>query len=138
LIAPSLDVPVILIDTLARRTTTEVLASKRQRFREGHPDMGAYVKQAPVLVDALAAALRRRPVHYREVGALLTSGQDLLRDRVHCSTELIDRCVERITAAGAYGAPRAFRRPSWPATAHRKPGSPRSTYPGSVTSTTDT
>jgi galactokinase len=104
LIAPSLEVPVILVDTLARRTTTEVLASKRQRFRDGHPDMAAYVHEAPLLVDALAAALRRRPVDYREVGALLTSGQNLLRDRVHCSTELIDLCVDRITAAGAYGA----------------------------------
>lgn len=104
LIAPSLDVPVILIDTLARRTTTAVLAAKRQRFREQDPDMEAYVRQAPVLVEALAAALRRRPVDYREVGALLTNGQNLLRDRVHCSTALIDRCIERITAAGAYGA----------------------------------
>jgi hypothetical protein len=39
-----------------------------------------------------------------EAGRLLSAAHALLRDQVACSTPLIDECVSRVLAAGAYGA----------------------------------
>ncbi|HEX5406300.1 MAG TPA: hypothetical protein VFX16_28835, partial [Pseudonocardiaceae bacterium] len=49
-IAPSLDIPVVVIDTLQRRTTTAVLASKRARFWAREPAMVDYCREAGDLV----------------------------------------------------------------------------------------
>jgi galactokinase len=103
-LAPALGIPVIVIDTRQRRTTKTVLASKRERFRAGEPDMLVYVQQAPVLVDALTGALSASTVDFREVGRLVNAYHGLLRDRVRCSTELIDLCAQRALSAGAVGA----------------------------------
>jgi len=103
-IAPTLGIPVVVIDTLQRRTTTKVLASKRARFQAREAAMVDYSRQASELVDAVTDALTAVSVDYREVGRLLNAGQDLLRDKVHCSTELIDTCASRVLAAGAFGA----------------------------------
>ncbi|HUZ25366.1 MAG TPA: hypothetical protein VMV07_16545 [Streptosporangiaceae bacterium] len=101
---PSLGVPVVLIDTLHRRTTARVLASKRDRYQARESAMLSYVRRAPLLVDAIAVALCRPWPDYGEVGSLLTAAQALLRDEVRCSTPLIDTCVSRVLAAGACGA----------------------------------
>lgn len=103
-IAPTLGVPVVVIDTVQRRTTTRVLASKRARFHAAEPAMIAYARQAAEIVDALTETLTATQVDYRQAGRLLTAGQDLLRDKVGCSTDLIDTCANRVLAAGAFGA----------------------------------
>lgn len=103
-IAPILGIPVVVIDTLQRRTTTAVLASKRARFKAGEADMLAYSRGAGELVDAVTDVLTATVVDYRRVGLLLNDGQDLLRDKARCSTDLIDTCVERVLGAGAFGA----------------------------------
>jgi galactokinase len=103
-IAPTLGVPVVVVDTMQRRTTTAVLASKRARFHAGEPAMITYARQVPELVDALTETLTATTVDYRQAGQLLNAGQDLLRDKVGCSTELIDTCADRVRAAGAFGA----------------------------------
>jgi galactokinase len=95
---------VVLIDTRQARTTTAVLDSKRTRFRGGERAMVEYAQQAAGVVDALTEALTATVVDYQEVGRLLNAGQDLLRDKVRCSTDLIDACVRRVLAAGAVGA----------------------------------
>jgi GHMP kinases C terminal len=41
---------------------------------------------------------------YCEAGRLLSTAHALLRDQVACSTPLIEECVSRVLAAGAYGA----------------------------------
>lgn len=94
----------MLIDTRERRHTSRILASKRDRWRGGDADMAVYADQAPAVVDKLAAALRHTPVDHASVGALLLDAQRLLAERVHCSTPLIDVCVQRCMRAGAYGA----------------------------------
>ncbi len=103
-IAASLGVPVVLVDTLARRTTRAVLASKRERFRAGEPGMLAYVDATERIVEELAAVLGAPAVDYAQVGRLLTQAHVQLRDRVRCSTELIDACIDKILRAGGYGA----------------------------------
>jgi galactokinase len=103
-LAPTLGVPVILIDTRERRTTKAVLASKRDRYQAREADMLVYVREAPLLVDALTNALTAQSVDLREVGSLVSAYHGLLRDRVHCSTGLIDMCAERAVTAGAFGA----------------------------------
>lgn len=104
LLANSLGAPVVLIDTKERRSTSAILASKRNRLFSGDPDMRTYVLRAPEVVEQMRRVFGSHPVDHAAVGALLTEGQALLRDRVHCSTPLIDECVKRCLAAGAYGA----------------------------------
>ncbi|AXI77861.1 mevalonate kinase family protein [Peterkaempfera bronchialis] len=103
-IAPTLGIPVVVIDTLQRRTTAAVLASKRERFQAQEPGMVVYSREAGALVDAITAVLSSQAVDHWEVGRLLNAGQELLRDKVRCSTDLIDTCVQRVLSAGALGA----------------------------------
>ncbi|MEU1629348.1 hypothetical protein ABZ746_29340 [Streptomyces sp. NPDC020096] len=102
-IAPTLGIPVVVIDTLQRRTTMRVLATKRARFEAREAAIVDYSRQASELVDAVTEVLTAKAVDYRQVGRLLNAGQDLLRDKVHCSTDLIDTCAQRVLAAGAFG-----------------------------------
>lgn len=103
-IAASIGVPVVLVDTLARRTTKNQLAVERERFHAGEPDMVAYVDATVRIVEELATALRSPVVDYAPVGQLLTEAHIQLRDRVGRSTELIEACVDKILRAGGYGA----------------------------------
>lgn len=103
-LADTLDTPVLLIDTLQRRATSTVLASKRDRYRSGETAMRTYAASATAIVSDLTAALRDPSPDHTTVGALMTQAQTLLRDLVRCSTPLIDECVRRCLAGGAYGA----------------------------------
>ena len=104
LITASLPLPVVLIDTRQRRATAAVLAGKRERYQAREPAMIAYVAETSALVQALTALLRSPQSDYREAGRLLSAAHALLRDQVACSTPLIEECVSRVLAAGAYGA----------------------------------
>ncbi|MDH6111393.1 galactokinase [Kitasatospora sp. MAP12-15] len=99
-----LGIPVVVIDTMEHRATSRVLASKRDRFRAGEPDITAYAAQAPYIVHTLTDLLNQPRVDLVEVGRLITVYHELLRDLVRCSTDLIDICVERVLKAGALGA----------------------------------
>ncbi|WP_327066499.1 mevalonate kinase family protein [Kitasatospora sp. NBC_01302] len=103
-LAATLGVPVILIDTRQRRATRTVLASKRDRFQAREPDMIAYSREAPLLVDVLTGVLTASVVDFREAGRLVSAYHGLLRDKVRCSTGLIDTCARLVVAAGAFGA----------------------------------
>jgi galactokinase len=103
-IAPSLRLPLVLIDTRERRTTAAVLASKRDRYRSREPAMLDYVAGTTAIVAELAAELQRPRPDYREAGRLITAAHALLRDKALCSTPLIEECARRVRAAGAYGA----------------------------------
>ncbi|MDW5324255.1 hypothetical protein [Plantactinospora sp. KLBMP9567] len=103
-LAPSLGVPMLVIDTLQRRATPGVLASKRDRYRSGDHAMRAYAMSATAIVKDLTAVLRDPSPDHAVVGALMSEAQRLLRDLVGCSTPLIDECVRRCLASGAYGA----------------------------------
>ncbi|WKK22995.1 hypothetical protein QZH56_30295 [Streptomyces olivoreticuli] len=103
-IAPTLGVPVVIVDTLQPRTTLRALSSKRERYAAGDASMHAYARQAADLVESVTHALCQQEVDYRLVGRLLTTGHGLLRDLVRCSTPLIDECAARMLHAGALGA----------------------------------
>jgi galactokinase len=100
----SLGAPLVLVDTVQRRTTRAVLASKRDRYRSGEQAMRTYAASAPAIVAEMTAALSAAAPDPARVGGLLNQGQALLRELVRCSTDLIDECVTRCLAAGAYGA----------------------------------
>jgi len=103
-LAPSLGAPLVLIDTVQRRTTRAVLASKRDRYRSGERAMRTYATSAAGIVADMTAALRPPVPDHAVVGALMNQAQHLLRNLVRCSTPLIDQCVRRCLARGAYGA----------------------------------
>lgn len=103
-LAPTLGMPLILIDTKQRRATSDVLASKRDRYRSGERAMRTYATSATAIVSDLTAALREPLPDHVAVGALMNQSQRLLRDLVCCSTPLIDECVRRCLTSGAYGA----------------------------------
>jgi mevalonate kinase len=102
--ADELQVPVVLVDTGQRRATSRALSDKRRRYASGEADIMRYAKSAPAVVSELGCALRAARVDYRHVGALINQAHALLRDRVHCSTRLIEECVRRCLHAGGYGA----------------------------------
>jgi mevalonate kinase len=104
LITASLGLPVVLIDTRQRRATAAVLAGKRERYQAREPAMLTYVSEITALVEALTSMLRSPQPDYPEAGRLLSVAHALLRDEVACSTPLIEECVSRVLAAGAYGA----------------------------------
>jgi mevalonate kinase len=104
LLADRLHIPVVLIDTLTRRSTRTLLAAKRTRWQNHDPDLLAYVDTAQLLVAKLADALRTPKPDHRKIGQLVTQAHRLLGERVGCSTALIDACVDRCLSAGAYGA----------------------------------
>lgn len=103
-LADTLGAPMLLIDTQQRRATAAVLASKRDRWRSGERSMRTYATSSTSIVEEMTAALRQRAPDYAAVGGLMTRAQTLLRDLVACSTPLIDECVRRCLAGGAYGA----------------------------------
>ncbi|MET8873121.1 hypothetical protein [Nocardia sp. NPDC004604] len=103
-LAETINIPIVLIDTGQRHSTAKVLASKRDRFRAGERDIRHYAERASVIVSQMADALRVENPDYPAIGALISEGHCLLRDRVRCSTLLIDECVSRCLAAGALGA----------------------------------
>ncbi|WP_084161383.1 mevalonate kinase [Nocardia sp. BMG51109] len=100
----AISIPIVLIDTGQRHSTAQVLASKRERFQSGDPGVRVYADRAPDIVLEMAAALRAEDPDYRAIGDLINDGHRLLRDRVRCSTSLIEDCVSRCLNAGAYGA----------------------------------
>jgi mevalonate kinase len=103
-LANRLDVPVVLVDTLIRRSTRKLLTAKRTRWQALDPDLLIYVETAQLLVAKIADAFRDPDPDHDEIGQLVTQAHRLLADRVGCSTALIDTCVDRCLAAGAYGA----------------------------------
>lgn len=96
--------PVILIDTLDRRSTARTLVGKHERFHAGDDDLRHYTTIAPRIVADLAELLSIPDADYPAIGELLTETQHLLRDKVRCSTPITDECVTRCLRAGAYGA----------------------------------
>jgi mevalonate kinase len=102
--ADGLDIPVLLIDTGQRRTTSRALSDKRHRYAAGEADIMRYAHTAPTLVSELLSALTEAHIDYQQVGAIINAAHALLRDRVHCSTTLIEECVSRCLHAGGYGA----------------------------------
>jgi len=103
-LAGGLDPAVILVDTGRRPAIAQVMAGQRARYDAGEPDAVRYAEETRDVAGQLAAALAERPVDHRAAGALVQRAQALLRDRLRCSTPLIDRCVERCLRAGAYCA----------------------------------
>lgn len=103
-LAGTLGVAMVLVDTRQRRATSTVLASKRDRYRSGEPDMRAYARSATRIVEGLTAELRTPAPDWQVVGGWINQAQTVLRALVRCSTPLIDECVTRLLAAGAYGA----------------------------------
>lgn len=104
LITASFGLPVVLIDTRQRRAAAAVLASKRERYQAREPAMLTYVTETVALVEALTDVLDSPQPDYSEAGRLLSAAHALLRDQVACSTPLVEECVTRVLAAGAYGA----------------------------------
>ncbi|GAA1409076.1 hypothetical protein ACFQZ4_16525 [Catellatospora coxensis] len=96
--------PIILIDTLDRRATARTLVGKHERFYTGDADLRHYAVVAPRIVTDLAELLAMPDADYPAIGELLQEAQTLLRERVRCSTPIIDECVTRAVKAGAYGA----------------------------------
>jgi mevalonate kinase len=72
LLAGRLHTPVVLIDTLTRRSTRTLLAAKRTRWQAHDPDLLAYVDSAQALVDKLADAVRASAPDNGEIGQLVT------------------------------------------------------------------
>ncbi|TDD29996.1 hypothetical protein E1218_02375 [Kribbella turkmenica] len=94
----------IIVDTLTKRRTKDVIATKRLRWAAHEPDMLTYVDETTALVAEMRHLLAgSRPAPYR-LGELFTACQSLLRDRLHVSTDLIDETVQRSLSRGAYGA----------------------------------
>jgi mevalonate kinase len=93
LLAPTLGIPVLLIGTRQRRTTAQVLVTKRQRLADGEPRMIAYRDQALILVEEITTALSQGAVDYAHIGTLISQAHDLLTRYMGCSTPLIDQCV---------------------------------------------
>jgi mevalonate kinase len=102
--ADELGVPVVLVDTRERRATSRALTDKRNRYACGESDIMLYAKSAPLLVTELLSALTEPIIDYGHVGSIISEAHALLRDRVRCSTPLIEECVSRCLRAGAYGA----------------------------------
>ena len=94
----------VLIDTLQERKTARTLTDKRERWSRRDPDLLDYAKRMPRLVDLLTAELQATQVDPAAVGALLNQAHVLLRERIGCSTDLIEECISRALFAGAYGA----------------------------------
>jgi galactokinase len=102
--ADEVGVPMVLVDTGQRRATSRALTDKRDRYACGESDIMLYAKSAPALVDELLSALTDPTIDYAHVGAVINEAHALLRDRVRCSTPLIEECVSRCLQAAAYGA----------------------------------
>ena len=103
-IADTLGVPLVLIDTLERRSTKSVLAAKRAQLVARDPAMLSYVARTAEVATAITHELTAAEVDYRAIGGWLNIAQNLLASQARCSTPLIQACIERALRAGAYGA----------------------------------
>jgi mevalonate kinase len=103
-ISDALATSIVLVDTLERRSTKSVLAGRRAQLLGRDPALMIYISRMTELVGKVASQLTASEVDLQGLGALLNEAQDLLARQACCSTELIDSCIERVLAAGAYGA----------------------------------
>ncbi|MEV0647518.1 hypothetical protein AB0I28_19855 [Phytomonospora sp. NPDC050363] len=103
-LAESLQCSIVLVDTMERRKTPTVLATKRARFERADPALNTYVDEVGHVVRELTGRLASTSIAHDAVGALVSHAQELLRRLVGCSTELIDECAARMMNAGAFGA----------------------------------
>lgn len=95
---------IILVDTREWRATRQVLQTKRDRLRDRDPEILTYMREATQIVDALASLFKPEQLDYAQIGDLMSAAQKVLAQCMHCSTELIDECIRRVLAAGAFGA----------------------------------
>lgn len=95
---------VLLVDTQTPHTTRKFLSSKRQRWLHGDPLLYSYITHVSAYVERLRVLLVDEKPNLGEIGSLLTACHILLRDCMHCSTDLLEDCISRCLAAGAYGA----------------------------------
>ncbi|MEK7165962.1 MAG: hypothetical protein AAB874_04120 [Patescibacteria group bacterium] len=94
----------ILVDTQQPHETRSFISSKRQRFQNGDPDMRNYADSAEKMVERMRMLLPNYYDNREEVGFLMTEFHTLLRDRVKCSTPMLEACVATANVNGALGA----------------------------------
>jgi mevalonate kinase len=95
---------VLLVDTQTPHNTRKFLSPKRQRWLQGDPLLHSYATHVSEYVERLCVLLVDEKPNLAEIGSLLTACHILLRDCMHCSTDLLEDCISRCLAAGAYGA----------------------------------
>ncbi|MFI2511348.1 mevalonate kinase [Streptomyces sp. NPDC018972] len=94
---------IILIDT-GHRSTSEILRLQRSRWVRNDPDISAYAEEAETVAGQLIQAIREVGIADTSVTRLIQRAHGLLRDRLHCTTPLIDRCVDICLQSGSYAA----------------------------------
>jgi len=99
-----LDAVIVIAVTGERRSLRETLAALRARLDVGDPDLLVYITETQNIVNELSLELRKPIVSFENVGDLIGEAHSLLRDRLRCSSPLIDRAVRACTSAGAYAA----------------------------------
>lgn len=97
-------IKIVLVDTLVPHETKKFISSKRQRYIEGEPHIVKYADLTEKVVEEIKLLLTQFADNVETIGEYVYKCHTYLRDYMHCSTELLDQCVEVCMQNGACGA----------------------------------
>lgn len=98
------DVCIVLVDTLTPHRTRSFASEKRRRFLARDSQVLEYAMRTETIVRRLRELMRNPGANMQEVGGAISECHYNLRTLMHCSTELLDVCVDLCNRNGAYGA----------------------------------
>lgn len=99
------DARLIVVDTLVKRDTSEVVSWKRSRWSHGDRSVARYISSTKELALQLSEILSRSPrPQLLEIGRILTKAHVSLRDDMGVSNKIIEDCVNTLLRSGAAGA----------------------------------
>ena len=98
------DISVIIVDTLTPRNTRDVIKEKRNRLLQSDPLLLAYVEHTLEAIDKIRKMLKKPTNNIKDIGNLVFTCHEYIRDYLQVSTDLLDECVERCKKSGALGA----------------------------------
>lgn len=98
------EVEFVIVDTLAPRSTADIIRIKKQRYTQKESGIQTYVKKTEKLIQEIRELIGQSKPNLQQLGKLITACHKTLRDDMRVSTPLLESCVSACLKNGALGA----------------------------------
>jgi mevalonate kinase len=97
-------IELIIVDTLAPRSTADIIRLKRQRYAQRESGILTYARKTEALILEIRELMRQASPNLNNLGKLVTACHETLRDDMMVSTPLLESCISTCLENGALGA----------------------------------